>query len=364
MVSCPVWMIQANRPLSPFRGMMRIDLKAEPAIYKVIPKSGMPSMLEKWAETSDVFAPVLRNGASAFQRMVEPPPMEGRTFTNTRYPPKSLFFPQSEVLLEMTKEGLCGIEYRQKPAVAVGIRPCDARALTLLDNVFMDGACIDPYWQVGRKRTTVVSLACSAPRDTCFCTGVGSDPFDEIGSDALLIEEEKHFIVKIISDKGRTLFAGQKTAPFPLIESIEAARRTAISGMPVISALRGNRVRDRLYAVYGSDFWDEIQQTCIGCGVCTFLCPTCHCFDIVDEPARGERVRNWDTCMFRLYSQEASGNNPRPSNIERTRNRIMHKFAYFPDRHDETACTGCGRCIRNCPVNIDIRQVMRQAMEV
>jgi sulfhydrogenase subunit beta (sulfur reductase) len=99
----------------------------------------------------------------------------------------------------------------------------------------------------------------------------------------------------------------------------------------------------------------------MGCGICTFLCPTCFCFDIVDEAQRGERVRNWDTCMFRVYSQEASGHNPRPTKAERTRQRIMHKFAYWIDNINEIGCTGCGRCVQYCPVNLDIRHIISSA---
>ena len=120
-------------------------------------------------------------------------------------------------------------------------------------------------------------------------------------------------------------------------------------------------IRDKLYDLFESDFWAEVQQSCLGCGVCTFLCPTCHCFDIVDEVQRSERVRNWDTCMFRIYSQEASGHNPRPTNVERTRQRIMHKYAYFLDLFQEIGCTGCGRCVRHCPVDLDIRHIIHSA---
>jgi ferredoxin len=133
----------------------------------------------------------------------------------------------------------------------------------------------------------------------------------------------------------------------------------AIAGMDKPFEPEG--IRDKLYDLFESDFWAEIQQSCLGCGVCTFLCPTCHCFDIVDEVQRSERVRSWDTCMFRIYSQEASGHNPRPTNVERTRQRIMHKYAYFLDLFHEIGCTGCGRCVRYCPVDLDIRHIVKSA---
>ena len=120
-------------------------------------------------------------------------------------------------------------------------------------------------------------------------------------------------------------------------------------------------LKKHLDQIFDTKVWDQFAASCLGCGICTFLCPTCFCFDIVDEVQRGSRVRNWDTCMFRVYSQEASGHNPRPSRRERTRQRLMHKYSYWLDQIDEIGCTGCGRCVRYCPVGLDIRAMLRQA---
>ncbi len=108
--------------------------------------------------------------------------------------------------------------------------------------------------------------------------------------------------------------------------------------------------------------WGDLTETCLGCGVCTYLCPTCHCFDICDEAATaaGERIRVWDSCQFPLFTQEASGANPRPSGKERFRQRIMHKFSYLPKERDMAGCVGCGRCVAECPVNLDIREVLEK----
>ena len=106
--------------------------------------------------------------------------------------------------------------------------------------------------------------------------------------------------------------------------------------------------------------WERFSDRCLSCGICTFLCPTCHCFDIQDEMEGfdGRRARMWDTCMFSEYTLHTSGHNPRPTRKERTRNRISHKYSYFPEKFDVIACVGCGRCINYCPVNIDLLDIL------
>ncbi|MDR1289843.1 MAG: 4Fe-4S dicluster domain-containing protein, partial [Planctomycetaceae bacterium] len=95
---------------------------------------------------------------------------------------------------------------------------------------------------------------------------------------------------------------------------------------------------------------------CLACGACTYSCPTCHCFDIVDEggASRGERVKNWDSCQFAFFTLHASGHNPRGNQSSRQRNRIQHKFRIYPDKFGSVLCTGCGNCARECSANLGV----------
>jgi predicted aldo/keto reductase-like oxidoreductase len=62
--------------------------------------------------------------------------------------------------------------------------------------------------------------------------------------------------------------------------------------------------------------------------------------------------------MFPLFTLHGSGHNPRDRKLQRVRQRFMHKLKYYPDKYGKGAqCSGCGRCVRYCPVNIDIREV-------
>ena len=112
--------------------------------------------------------------------------------------------------------------------------------------------------------------------------------------------------------------------------------------------------------LFDAPIWDEVAFSCINCGTCTFLCPTCWCFDIQDEVLgkQGDRIRNWDACMFPLFTLHGSGHNPRDEKTQRVRQRFMHKLKYYVDKYKGgPACVGCGRCVQFCPVNIDIRRV-------
>ena len=172
----------------------------------------------------------------------------------------------------------------------------------------------------------------------------------------MLIDVGDDYAVDVRSETGQALFG---LLPDASGEQMAVARQVQDAATSKVKRpFETDGIRDKLYSLFDSDYWSDIQHACLGCGVCTFLCPTCHCFDIVDEIQRSERVRNWDSCMFRVYSQEASGHNPHPTNVERIRQRIMHKFAYFPDLYHENGCTGCGRCVRYCPANLDIRHII------
>jgi ferredoxin len=113
-----------------------------------------------------------------------------------------------------------------------------------------------------------------------------------------------------------------------------------------------------MLALFNSPVWDGLHQACIACGTCTFVCPTCQCYDIAAYE-NGEAVhctRHWDACLYPGFTQMAHGN-PRPSKKERFRQRYMHKLVYHPQRHGVAGCVGCGRCVNKCPVNMNIIKV-------
>ena len=326
----------------------------------ILKKDHLTDLLNALRQDYEVYAPQSLQNFTQFLPLVDGFELAFNKAHNTRIPPKALFLPTSEALLKFTRfGGYQQIPSETTPRIIFGVRPCDAHAMTMLDTVFEQERYTDPHWQARRDATVVVGLGCHVPCQTGFCTTVGSGPFNHAGLDAILTDLGEVFLVETLTDKGDRLFTQLEQASID--QSIRATemQQAAKENMPIAFETEG--LKQKLDQNFTSPYWEEVSRSCLGCGVCTFLCPTCFCFDIVDEAQRGERVRNWDTCMFRTYSLEASGHNPRPSRVERTRQRLSHKFVYWLDQINQIGCTGCGRCVRYCPVGLDIRAMLRQA---
>jgi formate hydrogenlyase subunit 6/NADH:ubiquinone oxidoreductase subunit I len=290
-------------------------------------------------------------------------------FQNTRLSPKGLVYPQSERMFEYTLDERepdaniykeVGKDY--SPRAIVGIRPCDAQAFSLVRQNFDNPGYRDPWWVKGYEATTLVGLGCNEPCSTCFCTSVGGGPFSEKHLDVLLCGLGDRFAARAMTEKGEALLRKAEGGA-PLRDDqkrgMEEVKRSA--DKKVSSKVPTDRLRSKVVnQLFEAPFWEEVAFACVNCGTCTFLCPTCWCFDIQDElmGKQGDRLRNWDSCMFPLFTLHGSGHNPREKKLQRVRQRFMHKLKYYVDKYETgVQCSGCGRCVRYCPVNIDIRQV-------
>lgn len=343
---------------------------------RTIGKTELINFLAGLGSKYDVFAPVKKDGAICFERLSSPEDVVF-DYPNSLRTPKEFFFPPAEILFTFqgTERQTDKPAANTKPQVLFGIRPCDSKALLLLDSVFDQEDYQDPYYIEKRKNMVLVGLACRNPQSTCFCTSVGGGPFDKEGLDILVTElDDNRCYVEILTEKGEQLIAvpkgmpsGEdssfKTANKSDVQQVESVKKEAEAKITAKVPLDG--LKEKLDGMFDSPLWDRIHERCLGCAVCTYLCPTCHCFALLDEKviSQGQRIRNWDSCMFPIFTLEASGHNPRASNRERMRQRIMHKFNYFVDNFGQTACVGCGRCLINCPVNMDIREIIETINE-
>jgi ferredoxin len=231
-----------------------------------------------------------------------------------------------------------------------------------LDKLFIDEAFPDPYYQSRRNNTLIIALACSSPASTCFCESLDQGPARKSGSDVIAYKVHDSLVFEEVSPKGEEFLKKNKKifreATSKEQQAIQKQEADAIKKMA--TPHHYGQVLDKNI---DPSFWDAVAEPCLSCGACTFLCPTCHCFDLVDKNNRkgATKLRVHDACMFELFTKEASGHNPRARKGDRMRQRIMHKFSYAPQNFGRIFCVGCGRCIANCPSNIDLRETLTKA---
>ena len=335
---------------------------------KIFAEEDWAKVLEGLRDAYKVFVPVKDGDYHSFKPLEENKKPDFH-YQNTRLSPKSLVYPQSERMFvysldqrdpeaNMLKED----PKDYSPQAIVGIRPCDAQAFQIVKANFDNPEFRDPWWIQHFESTTLVGLGCNQPCPTCFCTSAGGGPFNKAGLDVLLYDLGSRFLAEALTEKGES-FLEKTQGGLPAGESdLKAADILASTAHDRVSAqVHTNRLREKIVLdLFNAPFWEDVAFSCINCGTCTFLCPTCWCFDIQDEVygKEGDRLRNWDSCMFPLFTLHGSGHNPRDLKMKRVRQRFMHKLKYYVDKYEDgIQCSGCGRCVRYCPVNIDIREV-------
>ncbi len=338
-------------------------------------KNQLRPWLKSLQTTHRVLAPTHEDNAILFRPLSESKDIELTHLPTTS--PKEAVFPACETLMHYSyikdaehpdrtvlkiDEDLPGPS--SLPTLVFGVRPCDVRGLEVFDKVYAAGKRPDAYYVKRRENTVLAALACVNPASGCFCNWTGGDPANTAGADYLFTPVENGFVVDVLTDRAGDLMGKgffEKSSKQHIAEAASAkdAARTALGNTPELAdmpiILAG--LFDDL------DFWNEASAQCVSCGACAYLCPSCYCFSITDEARgnQGKRIRTWDNCMSYNFTLEGSGHNPRPTKAHRYRNRVGHKFAYYPEIHGEFACVGCGRCIRSCPASMDIRDVLHKA---
>ncbi|HHV16111.1 MAG TPA: 4Fe-4S ferredoxin [Gelria sp.] len=332
---------------------------------QILSKSKLEEALNQLGKNAELFVPLARGEESGFYPWSSYQAGSDRLMLdalNVLLPPKSVVFPQTERMYSFTSTGPA-VEIKEtfespQPRIIFGLRACDAAAIACFDDVFLTMGFIDSFYQARRDNTTIVAHACYEPGANCFCEAMGVDPTEPVNADVIIRDAGEVYIWESKSSKGEKLTAALGS----LLENKEAA---APGLKPFQQQANYEGVAEKLKGMFEDPIWEQLAATCQTCGICTYVCPSCYCFDIQVKSwgEEGYRFRCYDSCMYSEYTQMAGGHNPRGNERERFRNRFLHKLQFFSERYGKPLCTGCGRCIVACPAGINIVEIINNIKE-
>jgi len=329
----------------------------------------LPALYAHMADLSGLYLPVRRGGTLNFEKWHEDATVDlhGLKTVNT---PKDLFLPQSENLYTAKMTGtdieIIAHEFFDKPFIIFGIKACDIEAINVLDNIYLSKQPVDMFYEARRKNAVLVSLACNTPKNACFCSAFGLDASNP-GGDATTWIKDDYLYIQGQTDKGNAFVEGiaqfLEDANAGDLTDLQADIRKITQNLPYANLpLNKDFSSEGMMEYFNHENWGSLHRACIGCGTCTYSCPTCSCYDIKDYDGKCNgvtRFRCWDSCMYPDFTLMAHGNN-RLTQKERFRQRFMHKLMYHPMNYDgQFGCVGCGRCINKCPVSLNIVKIVK-----
>ena len=334
-------------------------------MYKIA-KGNLSALFQLIAGERELYVPVNNGGQVNFAAWTEDAQVDLDTLKSVKSP-KDAFFPQSENLYTCYRDGkkikIEPEELQNQNFVVFGMKACDVKGVEVLDKVFLTDP-VDTFYAARRAHGTIVAMACHEPEETCFCKVFGIDCANPVADVATwMVEGELYW--KALTEKGEALTAAVASlltdADEAKVEAEQAAIRAIVEKLPYSDISLEGWNGDVLTEKFNSPVWEELYKPCLACGTCTFVCPTCQCYDIKDyDTGHGvQRYRCWDSCMYSDFTMMAHGNN-RTSQLQRFRQRFMHKLVYFPANNDGMySCVGCGRCVEKCPSSLNIVKVVK-----
>lgn len=321
---------------------------------------------KKWSEhlaeiiqEFQVFAPIRRENSTDFEEIT------AKKFDSIYYggntpntPLKAFNFP--------IKENVTATNQTQ-PRILIGVPNCDLAALNLLDNIYLGGDFQDQYYKENRNRTIIVGKDCDTIKTSCHCTAYGIKPYSEKNCDISLSVSEDYFYLSPMSEKGEAFLDKYKFNQYETLDSLPEKIIQQRDTMLANLQKQNKDIPDEIASRKGiekenKELWKKHASTCVSCGACSMICPTCHCFLLIDRKDF-EKIKNWDVCQLPAFSRVAAGEDPLVKLYDRLTYRYLCKFAYKPDMFHALACTGCGRCIDTCIGKINKNEVIIEACQ-
>ena len=335
--------------------MIKIERKNLPAFFKAV------------ADKMPLYLPIKTAGEVNFGYYTDGAEVDIDTLKTVKSP-KGAFFPQSEDMMRFRIDGknltIEDIRSEKPDFVISGVRACDYKAFSVLDNVFL-GQPVDTYYKERRDAAITFTLACGKPQESCFCPVFGIVATQPEGDVTCWLDENALYM-QPNTEKGDKVLAVtrdlQQDGGDEQVEKIKADAKKVLEKLSYAKLDMSRFKPENLNELFASPLWQPMSEACLGCGACTFVCPTCQCFDIRDfKTDKGVlRFRCWDSCMYSDFTQMAAAN-PRTTQMQRFRQRFMHKLVYYPAQYGGTySCVGCGRCVNKCPQHLNIVKVIKQ----
>ncbi len=306
----------------------------------------------------DIFAPIRKDEYLDYEQLTEDNIMSisyNKAIPTT--PLKSFFFPIKENVVR---------EDEDKQRVILGAPACDLSALNILDKIFLDEQFLDTYYKDKRDNTIIIGSDCYEISENCHCTSYNIDPYPKENCDISLSLIDYKVTLQVFSKKGEKFikrFSQELKEINKLPPEIQKKREETIEKLAIQNKDLPNIEETRKgVEKEGTIIWKKYAEDCVSCGACALVCPTCHCFLLIDKE-NFEKIKNWDSCQYPSFEKVAGDEDPLAHIYDRLKNRYLCKYVHKPDMYDEIACTGCGRCIEACIGKINKNELIAEVCE-
>jgi sulfhydrogenase subunit beta (sulfur reductase) len=313
---------------------------------RIISQNNIPHLLKSLQKSYDVFAPHQKEREIIFDKVSDPAKVV-LEYKQTLLPPKIYFLPPEEELFKITKDHVEEPNLK-KQSVIFGLNIKDLMGIMQLDQI-MGKKPADTYYTKRRDMSTLVAISDKK---------VGVPPRGD-----LILEKAspQYYHVMALTTKGRKLAkldqfeeSGFQGKPPPQ----EAPSK--LDKMLLDSELIAKAVEWSLENY--PQIWKRLGKLCLGCGICTYVCPLCYCTTFEDKTSFDgsacSRCRVWAACTLPGFAKVASGFNFRSTQGVRYFDWFYHKFVRAYKEFGQAQCVACGRCQKYCPAGIDIEEVL------
>jgi len=324
-----------------------------------VPFEKWQKALGKIARNYQLFAPIFFNGTQDYE--IIDAENTGRIIYNQPKPTTPL-----KTFMLPVKENVTREQSLTVKRIIMGIPSCDLAALDILDEMYLNNGYTDMYYQNRRENSILVGYDCHSVLENCHCTSYGIKPYPDKNVDIQLATLNGNVFLQSHSDKGAGLLKEidshvQFGEASPEDIDLLKEKREHLTGVLNRKNIRlpDYETSGKLIETSPDSIWSSFASTCVSCGACATICPTCTCFLLVDRPGF-EKIRQLDACQYPDFERVAAGEDPLEKLSVRFKNRYQCKYLWKPKKFNSVACTGCGRCIDACIGKISKNELLEE----